>query len=922
VAVLVSAPPAGADDPPLFSLEWGGFGAGSGQFQYPDGSAIDASGNVYVADIDNHRIQKFDANGNFILTWGSFGAGDAQFNRPFGVDVDPAGNVYVVEYEGHRVQKFTSVGGFLLKWGTFGSGDGQLANPRDLTVDGAGNVYVTEDGNDRVSKFTGTGTFLLKWGSFGSGNGQFNQPHGIENDAAGNVYVAEISNHRVQKFDSSGNFLLKWGGFGTGDGQFDFPHGVALDPAGNVYVTDYNNNRLQKFTGAGAFLWKLPIASGPAGISVRGTGEVYVSAVDAHVVRKYVPVPPIVEATPDFLGKWGSSGSAPGQFNTPRHVIVDSQGDLWVSDVENHRVQKFDEDGNLLLVLGSFGTGLGQFNAPYGVATDTFDNLYTTEMGNDRVQKFASDGTFLLSWGSFGSGPGQFNDPLGIGLLPGGHVYVADFQNHRIQKFDQTGLFILAWGTQGAGNGQFQNPVAVAVEAAGDVYVADMGNHRVQKFDGIGTFLTKWGSVGSANGQFNQPIHVAVDGNGGVLVADYGNHRIQKFSGTGTFLTKWGTAGSGDGQFQNAYGVASGADGSIYAADRFNHRVQKFGSLPPSITAVDDVPGDQGLQVRVTLARSGRDFANASTPIVQYDIFRRIDTAQARLIQTATGEVTLPRPVLTMPIHGSPLSRPLLRDAGWDFVGSTPASGQLEYSLFVPTLVDSTGAGIAWSTFFARAATAVPTTYFDSEPDSGYSVDNLAPPVPPAPLVTENPGELAVVWDPSPATDFFYFGVYRGATSDFLPSSPQDFYAVTTDPAYTDTQVSAGETWWYRVASFDDAENFSGYSDAGGATVATDGPVIATGSWSLALLPNTPNPFRASTSFRFSLASAGPVTLRVYDVRGAVVRTVIRDSREAGLHSVSWDGRSDDGRFVASGTYLYELQAEGRRLVRKLGVTR
>tara|TARA_Y100000780_G_scaffold20504_1_gene17399 strand:+ start:158 stop:709 length:552 start_codon:yes stop_codon:yes gene_type:complete len=176
-----------------FLSKWGSQGSGDGQLNFPDGIAVDEAGNVYVADRDNHRVQKFGADGRFLLTWGSEGGGDGQFYNAEGIAVDGAGNVYVTDWGRERVQKFTSNGGFLLYLGTEGTGAGR-----------------------------------------GTGDGQFHNPKGISVDRAGNVYVAETINHRVQVFDSNGRFLRKWGSEGSGDGQFNRPTGIAIDRAGNV----------------------------------------------------------------------------------------------------------------------------------------------------------------------------------------------------------------------------------------------------------------------------------------------------------------------------------------------------------------------------------------------------------------------------------------------------------------------------------------------------------------------------------------------------------------------------------------------------------------------------------------------------------------------------------------------------------------
>jgi len=230
-------------------LTFGTCGSGDGQFMSPNGVAVDSSGNIYVADTGNARIQKFDSNGNFILKFGTVGSDIGQFAFPFGVAVDSTGNIYAADSGNDRIQKFDSNTNFIFKFGTNGSGDGQFAFPGDIAVDSSGNIYVADTGNSRIQKFDSNGNFILKFGTFGSGNRQFMSPNGVAVDSSGNIYVADsgedTDNHRIQKFDSNGNFILKFGTFGSDIGQFSFPRDVAVDSSGNIYVADSTNHRIQ-----------------------------------------------------------------------------------------------------------------------------------------------------------------------------------------------------------------------------------------------------------------------------------------------------------------------------------------------------------------------------------------------------------------------------------------------------------------------------------------------------------------------------------------------------------------------------------------------------------------------------------------------------------------------------------------------------
>lgn len=152
--------------------QWGESGHDPGQFDYPNGLALDLDSNVYVTEANNHRVQKFDQDGNFLATWGSFGNGDGEFNFPAGIAVDDSGNVYVADIGNHRVQKFSPTGTFLRTWGSFGTEEGQFRWPRGVAVDEAHYVWVADSGNDRIQKFTSGGVLVDTWGSLGGNPGE------------------------------------------------------------------------------------------------------------------------------------------------------------------------------------------------------------------------------------------------------------------------------------------------------------------------------------------------------------------------------------------------------------------------------------------------------------------------------------------------------------------------------------------------------------------------------------------------------------------------------------------------------------------------------------------------------------------------------------------------------------------------------
>jgi sugar lactone lactonase YvrE len=299
-----------------------------------------------------------------------------------------------------------------------------------------------------------------------------------------------------------------------------------------------------------------------------------------------------------FVLAWGGKkGDKPGEFSSPIGIAINKKDEVFVTDLNNARLQKFSAEG----------TYLGGFDLPRdtpgrrscqigGIAVDEDGLLYLSFMAQDRVAVYTEAGQLVRQWGKHGKGDGEFRQAGGIVLAPGGTVYVADQGNHRIQMFDTAGRLRGKWGEHGPGRGQFGGdepagsrfggPHFLARDSKGRIYSTEGTLGRVQQFSAEGKPLHAWGDKGSQPGGFGAlktgfskktfgPIGVFVDKQDRVWVSSL-NDRVQGFTTEGKFLFGLGGTGNGPGQFVRPHGMAVDSKGHLYVTDAGNQRIQKF----------------------------------------------------------------------------------------------------------------------------------------------------------------------------------------------------------------------------------------------------------------------------------------------------------------------------------------------------------
>lgn len=565
--------------------------ATTGGLHGPAAIAIDSSGNLYVADSFNYRLNKYDSSGAFqgwisdigtsptggapgcngapinTLTPGwctggmsqdPSGSGDGMMGMVEGIAVDSAGNVYAADASHNRINRYNSTGAFtgalqsiavFVSWTHsnvatgYGSGDGVLSYPMDVTLDSSKNLYVLDSGNARISKYNSAGAFVGWTGKVAT------SPSGGAAGCSGASVGAAAPGWCTGGKSASG----------SGDGMMWNPSGFALDSSGNIFVADSTNHRIDKFNASGVFVgWIGKIATSPTGGDPGCSGK----------------------AAGNFTPGWckggtGGSGTGDGMLSSPSRITIDSSGNLYVADTGNNRISMYNS-------AGAFQGWIGR--------------IATSPTGGAAGCSGATVGTFTPGWckggtAASGTGDGMMSSPHGIVLDQSGNFYVND-SNGRINKYNSSGAF-LGWagkvgtsptggaaGCNGAAvgaatpgwctggtssssgitDGTLGSPYGLTMSAAGDIFVADSWFNRIIKFNSSGVFQGWFGRIGSS------PSGGATGCNGAAV---------------GSVTPGWckggtSTTGSEEGALNSPYSVTLDSAGALYVADQANSRIVRI----------------------------------------------------------------------------------------------------------------------------------------------------------------------------------------------------------------------------------------------------------------------------------------------------------------------------------------------------------
>jgi uncharacterized protein YjiK len=626
-------------------------------FNYPKALAIDGSNNIYVADSGNYSIRKITPAGTVTTFAGDSlsnetlnGTGvSAHFMITQSLALDASGNLYVGEVDpvgGGNIRKNTPAGVVTTLAVIDGSPTGVIKNNT------TGDLFVVDSYYHCIRKVTSAGVVTDYAGTCDlnnsltvDGNGtsaSFENPYGIGIDSSQNLFVSDLNNNSIRKISSIGDVTTFAGGnvgFLDGTGiaaAFQNPLGLTVTSAGIIYVSDYGNNSIRKITSAGVVTTYAGSSAAfgstdgrtsadgtgtnalfnfPTGLKVDSSGNVYVADTESNSIRKITSAGVVTTIAGGVNGYLEGNGLT-AQFSMPLDLALDSSGNIFVADYANHVIRKITPTADVTTFAGSGSPGVyddngvfAEFNLPAGITIDSSNNLYVTDAVNviRKITPAADVTTIAGTANTPGTADGAgtsatFSVPMGIFSDAAGNLVITDSISCLIRKintlYDVTtfagtagNCVTTSGGLDGSGtDSTFNNPTALAIDSSNNIYVADTDNHLIRKITSTGVVTTIAGTVGvsgstnatGTSAKFNFPGGVCVTSTGVLYVADTENHIIRKITTAGVVTTVSGSAGtpglSDDtgllSLFNTPTGIGINGNGKFYVADVGNNRIR------------------------------------------------------------------------------------------------------------------------------------------------------------------------------------------------------------------------------------------------------------------------------------------------------------------------------------------------------------
>ncbi|MFA5832901.1 MAG: fibronectin type III domain-containing protein [Bacteroidota bacterium] len=920
----------------------------------PNGVSVDANGRLWVADRDNNRILRFDsaatktsssaANGvlgqpDFVTN--SAGATGGKMSAPAGVHADANGRLWVADRANNRVLRFDNaaaksngstpngvLGQADYSSVTSGTSVSTMSAPWGVFFDVNGRLWVADRGNSRVLRFDNAATksngadangvlgqALFTTATFAKTQAGLGEPRGVAVDAAGRLYVADEGNTRVMVYDSA---AAKANGANADNvyGQLDFTSDASPNPPGantlayplSLFIDNLNS-----------YVW-IP--------------DIY----NHRVLRFKSPkINLVAPSAPQQLAAYRGNLQATLKWNK------NTEGDF-----ARYRIYVGTLANPTTLVDSTLGGPSDTSIVIYGLTNETkyyfritAVNIYGMQSGYSN-EATATPSTFGTAFGVLGTNnfttntnwtsptDSTFAEPASVAVDPTtGKLFVADRDNRRVLRFSSTAKLTngakaeAVFGqpnfttrtanTGGISASTMNNPNGLSVDASGRLWVADRDNHRVLRFDNASSkassaaadgvlgqpdFITN--TLGASGGKMNAPASVYADANGRLWVADRANNRVLRYDdaaakanggtpngvlGQDSYTST--TSGTTAATMSAPWGVFLDINGRLWVADRSNSRVLRFDNAASKSNGAD-ANGVLG-QVNFTSSAFAKTQAGLGEPRgVTVDATGRLYVADEGNTRVMVYDNAAAK------ANGGNADQVY---GQFDFVSdespTPPTASSLGYPLSV--FVDNVTSSV-W----------IPDVYNHRVLRfNGPTITVTAPAAPQNLSAARGVGQVTIKWNKNQEGDFLRYRIYRGTAAN--PTTKVDSATGgISDTVKVMTGLTNETKYYFRITAVNIYGMESGYSNEVDATPSTTGVENAESNLPTvySLSQNYPNPFNPSTTIKFGLPEASTVSLKIYDVLGREVVTLVNSQLAAGYYSYQWNASG-----LSTGMYIYRITA-------------